>query len=60
MNGYLNECVPNLYDDIEACAKGNEGTKLLMENGVETTNLTPKLTYVPWITVNGEFNSKVH
>ena len=52
--------MPDLWEGVLECAKGTEGIKLLWSNGEETLSLDPKLTYVPWVTVNSKFDSKAH
>lgn len=42
------------------CIKGTEGLELILRNGNKTLELQPKLTYVPWVTVNGKFDSAAH
>ncbi|CAD8060670.1 unnamed protein product [Paramecium sonneborni] len=54
------QCLPDLWEGVLECAKGTEGIKLLWSNGEKTLNLDPKLTYVPWVTVDGKFDSKAH
>ncbi|CAK67549.1 unnamed protein product (macronuclear) [Paramecium tetraurelia] len=56
----IRQCLPDLWEGVLECAKGTEGVKLLWTNGEETLNLDPKLTYVPWVTVDGKFDSKAH
>ncbi|KDD75690.1 hypothetical protein H632_c547p0 [Helicosporidium sp. ATCC 50920] len=39
--------------DLDSCAQGDRGAKLEQEAGQATTSLEPKLTFVPWVIVNG-------
>jgi len=41
------------WNDIEECAIGAQGKKILARNAHRTLNLSPPNRYVPWITVNG-------
>ncbi|CAD8055177.1 unnamed protein product [Paramecium sonneborni] len=56
----LKSCLPDLWEGVLKCANGTQGIELLWENGEETLNLDPKLTYVPWVTVNHKFETKAH
>ncbi|CAK56197.1 unnamed protein product (macronuclear) [Paramecium tetraurelia] len=56
----IKQCLPDLWEGIIECANGTQGKELLWKNGIETLNLDPKLTYVPWVTVNEKFESKAH
>ena len=42
------------WNEIDTCAKGSEGNKLMYDIAVATENLNPKHTYVPWLVVNGQ------
>ncbi|XP_074603602.1 gamma-interferon-inducible lysosomal thiol reductase-like [Brevipalpus obovatus] len=41
---------------IQSCVSGNEGTQLLRQLGDRTHALTPKMTFVPWVTLGGVYN----
>lgn len=42
------------YDVIESCVSGPSGPKYLKEMGQKTESLKPKLSFVPWININGQ------
>merc|ERR1712123_514841 len=42
-------------EELLECSKGDEGSSLLHDLGVETHALQPPLTFVPWILFNDEF-----
>ena len=46
------------YKRVLDCFAGNEGDKIMAENGQATMELKPKHQYVPWVTVNGEHEPK--
>jgi len=49
------------HDDIKHvndCATSNKGQDVLNDQGVQTNSLDPKLTWVPWITFNGEWKQE--
>jgi len=57
----LDECTKKLgieKAEIKQCVEGKEGSELLAKNGERTHGLTPKLYFVPWITINGIFNEE--
>jgi len=43
---------------VSECANSYEGQELLKNLGDETNSLDPKLTFVPWVTFNGEFQQE--
>ena len=40
------------YADVDLCQSGLEGQTLLHRLGLETNMLSPKLYFVPWVTIN--------
>merc|ERR1719154_46058 len=55
------ECISELNLDVDVralgdCLNSNLGSILLHDYGVETKNADPKINYVPWIVLNGEFS----
>lgn len=46
------------YADVESCVSGSAGPKFLMEMGQKTEALRPKLSFVPWIVVDGEYKDE--
>ena len=46
------------YDTIEACVTGSAGQKYLKEMGQKTESLKPKLSFVPWININGQHDDR--
>lgn len=46
------------YESIEACVTGSAGQKYLMEMGRKTESLKPKMTFVPWINMNGQHDEE--
>ncbi|CAK9301632.1 unnamed protein product [Gordionus sp. m RMFG-2023] len=44
------------YTELKECAEGTEGHSFMHLNGIQTNSLIPKLYYVPWIIVNGEYS----
>ncbi|KAF8360488.1 hypothetical protein PRIPAC_87411 [Pristionchus pacificus] len=41
-------------DQMQQCASSSHGRKLLALAGAKTASLSPRLTFVPWIMLNGE------
>ncbi len=46
------------WNDLHACIDGPDGQKYQHQMAVETGQLSPAHTYVPWIVVNGVHNSE--
>lgn len=46
------------YAPVQSCVSGSTGPQYLMEMGQKTEALKPKLTFVPWIVVNGQYNEE--
>lgn len=49
-----------LLSDIENCANGKEGRHLHHDMGNVTRQLNPKLSFVPWIVINGKGERGTH
>ena len=45
------------YSEVQSCMEGDLGKELLFKAGIATDNLNPKLTYVPWVLINGIRNN---
>jgi hypothetical protein len=57
------ECIAELnldvsIDDLAECLNTNLGSVLLHDYGVETKDQDPRINYVPWIIINGEFTQE--
>jgi len=58
------ECISELNLDVDVGAledcifNSNLGSILLHDYGVETKNADPRINYVPWIVLNGEFTQE--
>jgi hypothetical protein len=46
------------YDVIESCVNGDAGPKYLKGMGQKTESLRPKLSFVPWININGQHDDE--
>lgn len=56
----VNECAGNLNaKKILECANTNLGNKLLYSMGAFTSNMKPRVTWVPWIVVNGQHTDAI-
>ena len=47
------------FNKIDACTHSKLANQLQHMYGVQTNSLQPSLTYVPWITINGEHNEEL-
>uniref|UniRef100_T1J742 Micro-fibrillar-associated protein 1 C-terminal domain-containing protein n=1 Tax=Strigamia maritima TaxID=126957 RepID=T1J742_STRMM len=47
------------WSQISDCIDSTEGKDVLHEMGVKTENLQPRLTFVPWIVVNGKTSPEI-
>ncbi|ODN04454.1 GILT-like protein C02D5.2 [Orchesella cincta] len=57
----LDDCATKLNfekAEITKCMEGKQGSELLASNGNRTHGLSPKLYFVPWITINGIFDQQ--
>ena len=45
------------YNKVQACMESDHGNELLFKAGAATDNLNPRLTYVPWVMINGMRNN---
>lgn len=45
------------YSKVQECMESDRGNELLFKAGAATDNLSPRLTYVPWVMINGMRNS---
>ena len=45
------------WQDIEACAHGKEGNRLMHANALRTESLKPKHKYVPWLVFDGKHSA---
>ena len=53
---YILQCVANsnfAWTPIKTCVDGVEGEQLLYKSGVRTHSLDPRVTWVPWIVLDG-------
>ena len=41
------------YSELDACVTGSAGQQYLLAMGQKTESLQPKLSFVPWINING-------
>ncbi|XP_033637080.1 gamma-interferon-inducible lysosomal thiol reductase-like [Asterias rubens] len=47
------------YDQVSTCATGPEGNALEHQMALKTDALSPKHTYVPWVTLNGVHTEQI-
>ena len=60
----LNECVNKIFGEtvvdpywqIEACVKSDRADELMTENAGLVSGMTPRISHVPWVLINGEHN----
>lgn len=59
--GVLESCASGLdeYKSILDCAKSNEGRRLLAKYGEVTNDLNPKVSFIPTITLDNEFDNQI-
>ena len=59
----MKKCLTEANLDVDrlwGCADGSEGRKLLAEVGKMTKKLHPRLTFVPWVVINGKYESMAY
>ena len=45
------------FEEVDRCANGQEGNKLMYKLSVSTASLNPPHKYAPWVTVDGKHSS---
>lgn len=47
------------WNNIEQCTNSAEGERLIEIFGNQTLNLDPKVTWIPWLTINNQHDDKI-
>jgi hypothetical protein len=45
------------FEEVDSCANGQEGNKLMYKLSVATSSLNPPHKYAPWVNIDGKHSS---